>query len=271
MRYYFLSFILVCCFLKSVNAQIGNTVIGADATALGGITTGQYNAYSAMNNPALMANITNWQAGIFSEQRYGLKELNFSNLSLVIPTKSIHFGAVINYFGFANYNQQQFTFSTAKKLNESFSLGAQINYQLTNIIDYGSAGAWIIAVGLHYKPINNIALSGYIYNPTQQKYGNAVSDKIPAFFRLGMVYNVNKLVDVLAEGEQTLEQKFNLKAGVRYQIHPRIGFGVGFNSFPTAFHFGSSVRFNSLMIDIAAGIHQTLGVIPQFGLRFPVK
>lgn len=257
--------------LKLVNAQVSGGVIGADAGMLAGISTNQQSAYSAVNNPALMPLLTKWQCGIYSEQRFGLKELSLSNISVVVPTKSVHFGAAINYFGFSNYNQQRFVLNAAKKLSESFSLGVQLNYQLTNIVDYGNAGAWVAGAGFMYKPTQQITVSGFVFNPTQQKLSLAVSDKIPSVFRLGVAYQVNSKVDVLAEGEQQLEQKINVRAGVKYQLHPRVGFGVGFNSNPVAVHFGTSLKFNQLMIDAAAGVHQVLGVIPQIGIRFPIK
>lgn len=271
MKKLFGCFLVICSLLNVVNAQVSTAIIGGDAAQLGGISAKQQSAYSAINNPALMPLLAHWQSGVYSEQRFGLKELTLSNISVVMPTKSVHIGAAINYFGFSNYNQQRFVLSAAKKLSESFSLGVQLNYQLTNIVDYGSAGAWVAGAGFMYKPTHQLTVSGFVFNPTQQKLSLAVADKIPSLFRLGVAYQVNDKVDVLAEGEQQLEQKINVRAGLRYQVHPRVGLGIGFNSNPVAVHFGTSIKFNQVMIDAAAGVHQVLGVIPQVGIRFPFK
>lgn len=262
--------LVTCGVLKLVNAQQIHGIVGADVAMLGGASVTASSVFSVLNNPAQVASANQWQAGIYSSQRFGQKELTLSNVSFVLPTKAVNFGFGINHYGFSTFNQQRFVVSVSKKLSETVALGIQLNYAQTTIVDYGNAGAFVLGMGITYKPINKLQLGFMVYNPTQQKMSNLVSDKIPSYARLGLNYQVNDKVHVLAETEQQLTQKTILRTGVRYQLNPKFILGVGVSTQPVCFTFGATVKANKLAIDLAAGVHQVLGVLPQVSLRLPI-
>lgn len=263
--------LITCGVLKLVNAQQIHGVIGADVAILGNASVTASSVFSVVNNPAQVAMSKHWQAGIYSSQRFGQKELTLSNISFIVPTKAVSFGLGINHYGFSTFNQQRFVVSVGKKLSETVALGVQLNYAQTTIVDYGNAGAFVLGMGITYKPITKLQLGFMVYNPTQQKMSNLVSDKIPSYARLGLNYQVNEKVHVLAETEQQLTQKTILRAGIRYQLNPKFILGMGLSTQPVCFTFGATVKANKLAIDVAAGIHQVLGVLPQVSLRLPLE
>lgn len=264
-------FIVTCITLNVVNAQDIHGVMGADAAMQGGVTTTQKSVFSVVNNPAQMVNTAKWQMGVYSQQRFGVKELNLNNVSVLLPTKYLHVGMGITYFGFNSYNQQRYTLSVAKQLADKFSLGVQLNYAQTTIIDYGNAGAFLIGAGVQYAPSTKLKVGLMLYNPTQQEMSGKVSDKLPAFARFGLNYEVNAKVNTMAEVEQTLTQTTRFRAGITYWVQERIKLGLGISNQPVLFSFGAGVKFNRLVIDMAAGIHQVLGVVPQVGIRLPLE
>lgn len=262
--------LITCGILKLVNAQQIHGVVGADVAMLGGASVTASGVFSVLNNPAQVSSVTQWQGGIYSTQRFGQKELTLSNVSFILPTKAVNFGFGINHYGFSTFNQQRFVVSVGKKLSETVALGVQLNYAQTTIVDYGNAGAIVLGMGITYKPITKLQLGFMVYNPTQQKMSNLVSDKIPSYARLGVNYQVNEKVHVLAETEQQLTQKTILRAGIRYQLNPKFILGMGVSTQPVCFTFGATVKANKLAIDLAAGVHQVLGVLPQVSLRLPI-
>lgn len=262
--------LITCGILKLVNAQQIHGVVGADVAMLGGASVTASGVFSVLNNPAQVSSVTQWQGGIYSTQRFGQKELTLSNVSFILPTKAVNFGFGINHYGFSTFNQQRFVVSLGKKLSETVALGVQLNYAQTTIVDYGNAGAFVLGMGITYKPITKLQLGFMVYNPTQKKMSNLVSDKIPSYARLGLNYQVNEKVHVLAETEQQLTQKTILRAGIRYQLNPKFILGMGVSTQPVCFTFGATVKANKLAIDLAAGVHQVLGVLPQVSLRLPI-
>ena len=262
--------LITCGILKLVNAQQIHGVVGADVAMLGGASVTSSSVFSVVNNPAQVAAAKHWQAGIYSSQRFGQKELTLSNISFILPIKAVNFGFGINHYGFSTFNQQRFVVSVGKKISETVALGVQLNYAQTTIVDYGSAGAFVLGMGITYKPITKLQLGFMVYNPTQQKMSNLVSDKIPSYARLGLNYQANEKVHLLAETEQQLTQKTILRTGIRYQLNPRFVLGMGVSTQPVCFTFGATVKANKLAIDFAAGVHQVLGVLPQVSMRLPI-
>ncbi|MBP9187586.1 MAG: hypothetical protein KBG11_10855 [Bacteroidia bacterium] len=258
------------CALNGVFAQGINGVIGAEAGMLGGVNSLLSSAFSVVNNPAAITDLKKWQTGVYGEKRFGQKELGTTNFSVAVPNKWVDFGAAVNIYGFDKFSQQRFIVAASKKLAETFALGVQINYLNTTINEYGNAGAWVLGAGVIYQPIKTIKVAFMVFNPNQQQLSNKVSDKVPTYARFGVKYTVNDKVDVLAEAEQALEQKTIFRAGLKYNINKHVGFAVGASSQPILFSFGATFNTHKVGVDIAAQVHQVLGVIPQFSLRLPI-
>jgi hypothetical protein len=245
-------------------------VFGAESGMLGGCNTLLSNAFSVVNNPAVVSDLKKWQAGVFGEKRFGQKELGTSNFSIAVPNKWVDFGAAVSFYGFDKFNQQRFVLSAAKKLAPTLALGVQLNYLNTSIGEYGNSGAWVLGAGIVYQPISKIKVAFMLFNPNQQQLSNKVSDNVPTYARFGLSYKVNEKVDVLVESEQGLEQKTIFRSGIKYHLNKRIAFGFGASSQPVLLSFGTTIQANKLAIDLAAQVHQVLGIIPQFSLRLPM-
>jgi hypothetical protein len=256
--------------LKFAYSQGINGFFGAESGMLGGCNTLLTNSFSVVNNPATISDLKKWQVGVFGEKRFGQKELGTNNFSVAVPNKWVDFGGAVNLHGFDKFNQQRFVLSVSKKLAPTFALGVQVNYLNTNIGEYGNSGAWVLGAGVYYQPVSKIKVAFMLFNPNQQQLSNKVSDKVPTYARLGVSYKVNEKVDVLMETEQALEQKTIFRSGIKYHVNKRIAFGVGASSQPVLVTFGTSIQANKLVIDVAAQVHQILGVIPQFSLRLPI-
>lgn len=250
-------------------AQTVHGVIGADAQMQAAISTTIGNSFAAFNNPSQMSRLSSWQTGLYSEQRFLARELSLSSLSVVIPNRIADAGAGISYYGFGEFNQQRFVFSVSKKLAQTLSLGVQFNYVMTNISGYGSAGTFVPGAGVTYLPTDRLVLGFTIYNPGQRTLSDRLDDKLPSYARLGIQYKVNANVFVLTEAEQQTEQHIRLKGAVRYELHKRAALAVGASSGPVQFSFGTSLKASKVMFDMAANIHQVLGVTPQVSIRFP--
>ncbi|MES2689634.1 MAG: hypothetical protein V4658_04480 [Bacteroidota bacterium] len=253
----------------SLKGQSIHGVIGADAQMQAGISATLNNCFSVINNPSQMSWLKSWQAGVYSEQRFSKRELSLSNVSVVLPAKIIDLGFGINHYGFSDFNQQRFTLSMSKKLAQTLSLGVQVNYVLTTINEYGTSGAFVFGAGVSYQPTDKMMLGFSVYNPNQQELSSKISDKLPSYARFGIQYKVNTKVYVLAEAGQQTEQNTGLRGAIRYEPHKRVSFAVGVSTQPIIFNFGTSLKVADINIDMAAGVHPVLGVIPQLSIRFP--
>jgi hypothetical protein len=265
-----LRWFILCLLFPSVSyAQLIHEVIGADAHMQGRISSVINGAFAVVNNPSQMSWNKNWQMGLYNEQRYFIKQLRLSNISVVVPTKIIDVGASISYYGFEDFNQQRYTVSASKKINQNLSIGVQLNSIHTNINHYGNVQTFVIGGGLTYKPTDRILLGFTIYNPNQKKISSNISDDLPTYARFGMEAKISNKVYTLLEVEQILNETLTPRAAIRYEPHKRVRLAIGFSGHPTVFNYGAGLKISQFIIDMSASTNPRLGSSYQLSLRFP--
>lgn len=250
--------------------QLITAPTGAEQWMLAGSSVAITNVFSANNNAGAITQTKTFQAGLYSEQRFSESHLQTTNVCLVVPTKHIHIGGSINYFGYSAFNQQRFALSVAKQLSSGFSLGVQLNYVSTYIQDYGTTGSPTLGIGIYSKPLANLSLAFVVFNPTQTTYGKNSKDRIPTYARLGCGYTLSSKLKLVAEADQQLNAKLIWRGGVYYQIHEVLALALGVSNAPTHFTFGTSITLKKIKVDLAASVHEVLGITPHLAIVFPV-
>ena len=254
-----------------IQAQIIFNPVGADAWSIGASSVVTQNVFSSFNNPAAISCIKKVQAGIYSEQRFRESKLNCSSISIVVPSKYIHFGFSLNHFGYELFNQQHVGLSIGKKLSKQFSLGVTFSYFGTNISEQPHNGNFLGALGLLYQPFQKWHFGMFIFNPTQSKYSLNSSERIPTFARVGVSYAISDKVQIISETEQTLNQNLVWRGGLKYQIHEILSLSIGAANNPVYLTFGTGIKLKNFKFDFATSVHQVLGVSPHLSISFPVE
>ncbi len=270
LRISFIVFISFIFFHSFVYAQPTST-IGAKSWGLGGASVSDETIFSTQNNPAAITYLQNIQAGIYSENRFMISNLGLHSVSLVIPFRWVHVGILVNHFGYSAFNQQKISLSMAKKLSSTFSLGANISYMRLNIAEQEGAGNVLIETGVYYKPQKNLTVGMLLFNPTQNKYSTNAVDKIPTFARLGLRYELNKKIQLLAESNKTLGEDLINRFGIDYQILPSFALRCGFANNPLYYTFGCSIKYKKTHFDFASSVHEILGLSPHFSMSMPIN
>lgn len=242
--------------------------IGAKSWSLGGCSLTENSAFSAINNISACTSNQSFQIGIYNQTRFGLKQLNSINSSLIVPTKWMHFGASVSHFGYEKYNQQHMNLGIAKKLNNNFSIGITLNYVTINIAEQENTGAFLGSFSAFYSLNKKLQLGFLIFNPTQSKYNINGYGNVPTLGRIGFKYLINKKVYLLAESNKTLQQDLVLRTGINYSIHPNFDLSLGFSNNPNYLTFGFHLKQKNYDILFASSYHQILGTTPHLGLVF---
>jgi hypothetical protein len=257
--------LLQCC------AQNITGTVGAKSWMLGGTAVAHKDLWSVNNNPAAFTSLQNTQFGLYSEERFNENNLRLANLSVVVPSKHVHVGAALTYFGYSVFNQQKLGVSLSKALGQSFSLGVQLNYVSTFIEQQGHAGNIATAVGILATPIPKLRIGFMLFNPTQNSYGTYTTEKIPSYGKMGCVYDVSEKVALHAEAHQILNQQLSWRGGVYYAIHDAVHLAVGAATQPAYYTFGTTLLMKSMKLDMAASFHEVLGFTPHVGCSIPVS
>jgi len=245
--------------------------IGAKSWSLGGCTSAESNVFSSSNNIASSTEIKSFQVGIYNQTRFGIKQLNVINTSLIFPNKWLQIGASISHFGYEKFNQQNMSFGIAKKLNNSFSLGITLNYVAINIAEQENTGAFTGSLSAFFKANKKLQFGLLLFNPTQSKYNINSHGNVPTFGRIGVKYLVNKYVYLTADADKTLLQDLVIRSGINYTLHPNFELSLGYANNPNYITFGFSSKLKQFDILFASSFHQTLGLTPHIGMVFHGK
>jgi hypothetical protein len=245
--------------------------IGAKSWSLGGCATAESNVFSCSNNMASSTDIKLFIVGIYNQTRFGIKQLNAINTSLILPKKWLQIGASISHFGYEKFNQQNISLGIAKKLNANFSLGITLNYLTINIAEQENTGAFSGSLSTYFKVNKKLQFGLLIFNPTQSKFNINSYGNVITFGRIGLKYLLNKNVYLIADADKTLAQTLIFRSGLNYALNPNFELSLGYANNPNYITFGFSAKLKQFDILFASSFHQTLGLTPHLGMVFHGK
>jgi hypothetical protein len=265
-----------CAFLVLSLISIGLFATGEDFP-IGGRSAGMANSsvtlndfWSIHNNQAGLTGVKNFSAGMYYEDRFGLKNLSLKAGAIVLPTKSGGvFGLSMTYFGYSQYNESKIGLAYAKSFGEKFSVGIQLDYLSTHIAEnYGNRSAVAGEIGLRYQINTKLCIAGHIFNLNRAKIADYNDERIPTVARLGLSYAFSGKIIVTAESEKDIQYDPVFKAGIEYHPIDMLYFRTGISTNPVLNAFGFGLEFKNFKLDFAASYHQTLGFTPQFSIIF---
>ncbi|MCF8364801.1 MAG: hypothetical protein K9H16_03415 [Bacteroidales bacterium] len=258
--------------LNPLIAINGNVPEGARSSAMGGASVALSDFWSLQNNQAGLAFYNLPAAGAYLENRYLIKELSLKSGGVVLPTKSGVFGLKLSYFGYSLYNESKFGLAFARKLNEKFAVGVQLDYLLTSIgNDYGKKGMVTFEVGFLSRINDHLSLGAHIFNPINAKITDYADERVPAVIRVGASYAFNDQLMVTAEVEKDSEFDPQARLGIEYRIIEEIYVRGGIASNPGLYSFGFGLNLKKLKLDFSSTVHQELGYSPQISMIYRFK
>ncbi len=263
--YLLLSFIIIPLWL---GAQTGNTS-GENAFSLGigGASIGLTGIYGMQGNQASIIEGRDLEILLSSERRFWLSDL--SSVSLAAK-KNFGFGAIgvlVESFGLEEYKEQKLGLAYARRLTNKLSIGAQFDLLNLNIDRYGSRSVYTFELGLYSKINKYFHASAHVFSPGQISVTE--NTDLPTIFRTGIKYLPSKKLNLLLEFNKSLEEKFDFRMGLSYQIIDLLNFRVGFATEPSLFTFGFGIKItDNLIIDGGNSFHQLLGNTPGVSLKY---
>jgi len=242
---------------------------GGRAAALGRASVAIPGVWSVFTNQAGLIWEQGWQAGLFAENRFLMKELCYEAVALNWSGRPGAFGLSISYHGFQLYNEFKAGITYARKFGKRFSTGVQINYLKIQIAEgYGSKGAISCEIGMMYKPDRSWTIGIQICNPIPVNLSGPPDERLPILFRLGAGYNIAGKVLILVEGEKEVEHPVGLKSGLEVRLTRSVSGRVGILTDPFMVTGGMGFSIGRLVVDIATGYHMTLGFSPSISIGY---
>ncbi|MBC8475595.1 MAG: hypothetical protein H8D53_04035 [Bacteroidetes bacterium] len=253
-----------------------NILAGNDNIHFGGRSAGMGHAsvtlsdvWSSHHNQAGLGWLTKVEAGVFAQNRFLVKEMNYMGFAYAHPVKSGAFALSFTNFGYSQYGESKLGLAYGMKFSERITGGVQINYHNTRVgNNYGSASVLSSEMGLQAKLTSKLELGLHLFNPTQAKLNDFNDERIPTIMRLGIAYTFSNKVFITLEAEKDIDFPANFKAGIEYKANDKIYLRGGIGASPTAATFGVGVYHKGLKFDLASSYHQVLGFIPEVSLTY---
>jgi hypothetical protein len=218
--------------------------------------------FSFAANQAALAQIKTFSAGIYSERKFMLSELNLFSTSVALPTNSGNFGLQLHRFGNSLYSEMQTGLAYARKLSDYIDVGVQFNYYAMQISGYGNATSINFEAGALFHFTNELHGGIHMYNPTSSKLGKNEEEKLPAVYSAGLGYDASDNFFVSAEIEKTEDLPVNVNASIQYKFANRFLARGGVVTGSSVYFFGAGFILQSFRFDVTASVHPQLGVTP---------
>ncbi|MDB4533743.1 hypothetical protein N9242_02655 [Vicingaceae bacterium] len=267
LKYISIPLLLVVC--QDSTAQIGNDFIGARSAALGGYNVTLSDVWSSQNNQAGLGFVKETSAGIYYENRFLLKETSYKAGAFVLPVKSGAFGISVASFGYSAYSETKAGISYGQRFGEKFSLGVQMTYLNTSLIqEYGTKTTITGAIGLIAKLSDELTLGVHVYNPNRSKLAEYNNERVPTIMKLGMDYRFSDKVMLAVSTEKDLDVNAIVNAGLEYHITEILYLRGGISTNPTQYAFGFGMQLKDFKVDLSSSFHQTLGITPGISIIY---
>jgi hypothetical protein len=263
----FLVFLSTVCFCTNASGE--NWPVGGKAAGMSDASVTLTDFWSVHSNQAGLAGVKNISAGIYYENRFGLKQMGLKAGAFVMPTKAGVFALSMSYFGYTQFNETKTGLAYAKNFGKKFSAGVQLDYLATHIAEnYGNSSAIAAELGLRYQINKNLAIGTHVFNPTRAKVAAYDDERAPTIVKLGLSYLFSEKVILAVESEKDIQYDPVFKVGIEYRPIKSLYLRTGISTNPVLNSFGFGLEFSNFNLDFAASYHQVLGFTPQVSLVF---
>lgn len=246
-----------------------STGFGGRSAGMGNISASLTDIWSVFNNQAGMAWQSGWQAGLFAESRFLIKELSLKAFSVMYSGKPGAFGIGVTHFGDARYSHIKTGFGYARKFGGHFSAGVLLDYSHFSLAEgYGTKGCISFEAGIIYKPAKEWMFGFNLVNPVPIRITETPAEWLPILIRLGGSWSISGKALVTIEIEKELNDKPVIKGGVEVKLVKRMMIRMGIRSNPFEATGGAGLTWGRIGIDLAAGYHPVLGFSPAISISY---
>lgn len=262
-------FFLFLSFTFNASAGGDNRPSGARSAAMGTSSVALIDVWSAFNNQAGLARLTDATAGVYYENRFLLKELGYKAGAFALPMNQGTLALSFSHFGYDAYNESKIGLAFAKAFGKYIAFGVQLDYNMARIAEsYGNRNFITFEAGVLANITPELAIGAHIYNPVRAKLSEFNDERAPVIFRLGAAYEITDKFLLTAETEKNIDHTANIKAGIEYKLIPQLHLRGGVSTNPSSNSFGVGIFAGDFIIDISASYHYVLGFSPQASLNY---
>ncbi len=242
-------------------------------------------AWAAFYNPAGLAQISNYQAGLAYQRPFGLSFFNSVFGAAVMPlpgeygTVSLTFESFgVKYKGTTLSNETTATLSHGFYLLNDIHSSLSIGYNLklyhmslgTSVdgAELGSAATVGLDVGMMASIYKRTWLGLFIYNLNNPKLGVETAEELPRRVVVGAAYRPYTGLTTSISVDQSVGAEMQVEAGFEFQLVEMLALRLGASSNPNRITAGLGINFENFQLDYAFRSHPVLAETHMFSLLY---
>jgi hypothetical protein len=216
-------------------------------------------------NPAGLARLSGFEMTTFFSRLFGLKELNYSTLTVALPFRRYTPALGIHHFGYAAYRELSVNLALASHFQHKIYYGITCRYLALAIKNYGSAATLSLDLGFILQTSPTFALGLVLKNWNRPQIE---SERLPQIISSGLA--VIPFPDLILTFDIYKDIHFPLdtRAGIEYQLFRILSVRAGLASEPARFCLGWGIQIQNWHFDYAYRMHPILGGTHQLSLSF---
>lgn len=254
------------------NAQSLRMPVSATYIRLTGYSSQFTDAFSSSGNLGGLGRKQPFSAGLYSEKRFLLKELNSFHAALVLPAASGNFAWKGSYAGGSSYNESSAGLAYGRPLGSVVMVGVQFTYFSLKTAGYGKASTVGFDAGIQLQLSPELSAGVQASNPVGVSWGKTGLEPLPAVYTLGLGYDLSPQVFIAMEAEKTEEQPVSINAGLHYVVAEKLVARTGISTATELYYLGLGFQlFKTLRIDATVSIHPYLGATPGLLIFYSAK
>lgn len=240
-------------------------------TATGAYSHSHTDLFSAMQQTAAIAGISNPAIGFTGVRPYGMPGINQYQLAAVYPVSSGSFGFKAFTRGGGGFTTSMAGLTYARKFGPGLSAGLSFTYNSIKIAGYGMVAVPSAEAGVLFHITRDLHAGLQLRNPVSQEWGIDKQEKLPLVYVTGFGYEPSRVFYCSAEFIKEEEQPMEVAISFQYKPADRFLVKAGLFTGTSQVWGGAGFQFSRCRFDLFVSWHPQLGFTPGTGILFQFK
>lgn len=240
-------------------------------TATGVYSHSHTDLFSAMQQTAAIAGISNKAIGFTGVRPYGLPGINQYQLAAVYPVSSGSFGFKAATGGGRGYTTSMMGLTYARKFGPGVSAGLSFTYNSNKIAGYGMKAMPSAEAGILFHVTRELHAGLQVRNPVSRNRGLDKQEQLPLVYITGIGYEPSRTFYCSAAFIKEAEQPVVVAVSFQYKPADRFLVKAGLFTGTSQVWGGAGFQFSRCRFDIFVSWHPQLGFTPGTGILFQFK
>jgi len=213
--------------------------------------------FPTLNNPALLAQITNANVQFHGQDFYGIRSLYLTAADF--HTKIRGHAAGLSIIKYGNNNYQEISLSSALgKQYGPLKIGLRCNLHLLQIKNYGQTKSVSITIGAAYAINHRIRIGLLLDNINAPELGSS-GEYIPQNYNSGIEITAADEIKIRLDISKNQEDSFEYHFGVDYQLSRELLICFGYQEKIGSVTCGMVLSYFRFELGYAMNYHMVLG------------